>query len=402
MRKSLLCSVLFCVFCMALVVSCIMFSCSQENSQVANGVFEAKRSPASLGADFDLADIQEGGELIVLTLYGPISYFEYKGESFGNQYKLADVFARSIGVSVRVDVCRSENEMLLKLQKGDGDVVAYQMPVEDSLAQEVKFCGVIPITHFVDSLATLLKDFSLVSAHEMAWAVRPNSNQLADTLNQWLAQNESDFFHLSMPRVADEKGEKLAPRRNPKSPVLNLAKGQISEYDRMFKTYAKNCGWDWRLLAAQAYQESAFDPEAVSWMGALGLMQLMPGTAEEMGVAKSEVFNAESNIRGAVKLISNLNRYYSFIKDRDERINFVLAAYNAGAGHVDDARHIAEKYGKNPNRWFGNVDEYVLLMSQSEYYNDSIAQHGYFRGSETYNYVNNIRARWKEYKRKVR
>jgi membrane-bound lytic murein transglycosylase F len=80
----------------------------------------------------------------------------------------------------------------------------------------------------------------------------------------------------------------------------------------------------------------------------------------------------------------------------------VLAAYNAGAGHVDDARHIAEKYGKNPNRWFGNVDEYVLLMSQSEYYNDSIAQHGYFRGFETYNYVNNIRARWKEYKRKVR
>ena len=153
---------------MALVVSCIMFSCSQENSQVANGVFEAKRSPASLGADFDLADIQEGGELIVLTLYGPISYFEYKGESFGNQYKLADVFARSIGVSVRVDVCRSENEMLLKLQKGDGDVVAYQMPVEDSLAQEVKFCGVIPITHFVDSLATLLKDSSTQSEESCA------------------------------------------------------------------------------------------------------------------------------------------------------------------------------------------------------------------------------------------
>jgi len=152
------------------------------------------------------------------------------------------------------------------------------------------------------------------------------------------------------------------------------------------------------LLAAQAYQESAFDPTAVSWMGAMGLMQLMPSTARRVGVSELDVFDPECNLRGAVRLIRSLDSHYSFIANRDERINFILAAYNAGAGHVDDARRIAQKYGRNPNIWRGHVDEYVLRMSESKFYNDSLSHHGYFRGSETYNYVNDIRSRWQQYR----
>ena len=162
------------------------------------------------------------------------------------------------------------------------------------------------------------------------------------------------------------------------------------------------CNWDWRLLAAQAYQESGFDPNAVSWMGALGLMQLMPSTAADMGVGENEVFSPEASLRGAVRLIVQLDNHYSSITNSDERINFILAAYNAGPGHVDDARALCKKNGRNENVWRGNVDSYVLRMSEARYYNDPVTQHGYFRGRETYDYVNSIRTRWNEYKAKIK
>ena len=155
-------------------------------------------------------------------------------------------------------------------------------------------------------------------------------------------------------------------------------------------------------MAAQAYQESAFDPLAVSYMGAMGLMQLMPSTAKEVGIDEDEVFDAAANVRGAVKFISNLDRHYASIARRDERINFILAAYNAGPGHIDDARALAKKHGKNPDIWLGNVDSFVLRMSEAEYYNQPEVKHGYFRGAETYNYVNGIRDRWEKYKSSIK
>ena len=107
-------------------------------------------------------------------------------------------------------------------------------------------------------------------------------------------------------------------------------------------------------------------------------------------------------VRGATKLINQLNTHYSFIADANERINFILGAYNAGPGHLDDARALAKKYGKNPNVWLGNVDAFVLKMSEPAYYNQTEVKHGYFRGSETYDYVNSIRARWNDYKSKIK
>ena len=190
----------------------------------------------------------------------------------------------------------------------------------------------------------------------------------------------------------------IVPRSHPASPILNAAAGQISKYDHLIKRYAHEVGWDWRLLAAQAYQESGFDPQAISWMGAQGLMQLMPSTARSFGV--HNVFDPEQNLRGAAAFIKTLQQRYASVP-ADERINFILAAYNAGPGHVDDARSLAKKKGRNPDVWQGNVADIVLRMSDSSYYNDPVCRHGYFRGSETYNYVGNIQERWSVYRSKL-
>ncbi len=351
----------------------------------------------------DLPEIEMGGELIVLTLYGPASYFEFRGADFGNQFLLVEEYAHSIGVRVRVELSRSQDELVGKLLKGEGDIIAYNLNADHyANDQRLELCGSDIITHFIDTLAKTTNDASLKATGKMAWAVRKDSPLLAKSVDEWLGDNEYQLLSLSMPKVEGSSGRTTVPRRKVSSPMIDPSRGIISQYDALFRRYANQCGWDWKLLAAQAYQESAFDPDAVSWMGAQGLMQLMPSTAKMLGVAKAEVFNPESNVRGASKLILKLNSHYADIHNTGERINFILAAYNAGSGHVDDARRLAEKHGKNPDVWAGNVDEYVLNMRLAEYYNDPVVNHGYFNGNETYNYVVNIRNRWEEYKSKIR
>lgn len=375
-----------------------------KNKEEGIGVFNYGEQTVDESDLFlDLPDIEMGGELIVLTLYGPASYFEFRGADFGNQFLLVEEYAHSIGVRVRVDLSRSQDELVGKLLKGEGDIIAYNLNADQYGADhQLTLCGSDIITSFIDTLAKTTNDISLKSSGKMAWAVRHDSPLLAKSVDKWLEDNEYQLLSLSMPKLESSGGRRTVPRRKVSSPMLDPARGIISHYDALLRRYANQCGWDWRLLAAQAYQESAFDPDAVSWMGAQGLMQLMPGTARMLGVSPSDVFDPECNIRGAAKLIIRLNSHYADIHNTGERINFILAAYNAGSGHVDDARKLAEKHGKNPDVWAGNVDDYVLKMRFAEYYNDPVVNHGYFNGNETYNYVVNIRNRWDEYKRKIR
>lgn len=335
-------------------------------------------------------------------LYGPKDYFDFRGEPFGVQYMLVNEYAKSIGCRIRVEVNHNPKEMLRKLMNGEGDIIASSINVTDTLKNTVDFCGEKELCTFLDSISKVRKDTDLKSDGHSAWAVRTDAPMLKESLAQWIASNKADFFDMTTIRIKSSSGKTYTPHRSVKSPILNLAKGEISTFDTYFKRYSAMCGWDWKLLAAQAYQESGFDPNAVSWAGAMGLMQLMPGTARSVGVGEREVFDPECNIRGAVKYISKLNDHYKNIANPNERINFILAGYNAGPGHVDDARRLATKYGKDPDKWLDNVDFFVLNMNKSEYYNQSEVKHGYFRGTETYGYVNKIRTRWDEYKSKVR
>ncbi len=387
------------------ILLCILLSiiaCDSNKSQGDAGRSPFKAYTNNASPHLDLPDIQQNGELIVLTLYGPESYFDFRGEDFGVQFMIARQYAKSIGVSIRVDVSRNQRELIEKLQKGEGDFIAFQVDRADSLSSLLEYVGEKELFTFLDSLSSQRKDTSLRPKANAAWTVRKDSPLLSVSLSQWMSAHQKDFFDYTTIRVKSSGGRTYAPRRKVASPILNASRGQISQYDDLFKKYAIKCGWDWRLMAAQAYQESSFDPQAVSYMGAMGLMQLMPGTARDVGVARSEVFVPERNVQGASKLISQLNTHYASIANGDERINFILAAYNAGSGHVDDARALAKKYGKNPNVWLGNVDVFVLKMSEPQYYNQQEVKYGYFRGSETYEYVNSIRTRWNEYKLKIK
>ena len=140
----------------------------------------------------------------------------------------------------------------------------------------------------------------------------------------------------------------------------------------------------------------------MSWAGARGLMQLMPATARNLGVPPGKEADPEESIKAGVKYIERLQKTFSKVKDEEERVKFVLAAYNAGVGHVTDAMALAEKYGKNPYRWDHQVDHYLLLKSNEEYYQDPVCKNGYFRGIETYNFVRSVLERAALYRKKIK
>ncbi|HDR68356.1 MAG TPA: lytic transglycosylase F, partial [Bacteroidaceae bacterium] len=176
-----------------------------------------------------------------------------------------------------------------------------------------------------------------------------------------------------------------------------LGSGKISRYDEIVRSESEKIGWDWRLVSSMIYQESRFNPKAVSWAGAYGLMQLMPGTAERYGV--TEESSTESQLKAGISFIKWLDdQIAGSIPDKEERIKFVLASYNIGYGHVQDARRLAEKYGDDPSVWTGSVNEWLLRKSEPQYYNDQVVKFGYARGIETYNYVKQVLERYEHYK----
>ncbi|TWJ13451.1 membrane-bound lytic murein transglycosylase F [Bacteroides zoogleoformans] len=229
-----------------------------------------------------------------------------------------------------------------------------------------------------------------------SWAVRKDSPQLAAIADKWHAENvTSPAYTASMKRYFEISKTFLH------SPILSLREGKISHYDDLFKKYAPEIDWDWRLLASLAYTESNFDTTAVSWAGAKGLMQLMPATARAMGVPAGKEQNPEESIKAAIKYIAATDKSFTQVP-QDERINFVLASYNSGIGHVQDAMALAEKYGKKKYVWKDNVETFILLKSNEEYFTDPVCKNGYFRGIETCNFVRDIISRFEQYKKKIK
>ena len=171
----------------------------------------------------------------------------------------------------------------------------------------------------------------------------------------------------------------------------------ISPYDSIFRVYADTIGWDWKMLAAVAYVESKFDTSAVSSVGAQGLMQIMPVTARAMGIPEGMEHDPEESVRAAVEYFEYLSHVFRRVPE-EERINFVLASYNAGFGHVQDAMRLAAKYGKNRYVWNDNVESYLRLKNDSVYFTDSLCRNGRFVGTETILFVRRVQHKYGEYR----
>jgi membrane-bound lytic murein transglycosylase F len=159
---------------------------------------------------------------------------------------------------------------------------------------------------------------------------------------------------------------------------------KLPKWSPLFQKYSEE--FDWRLIAALAYQESHWKPKAKSPTGVRGMMMLTLPTAKSVGVTNR--LDPEQSIRGGVEYLRRIvARVPETISDH-EKIWFALASYNIGYGHMLDARRLTKAQGGDPNAW-ADVKDRLPLLRQKRFYSQT--RYGYARGDEARNYVENIR-----------
>ncbi len=437
-----------------MTIASIVFSCGSAGGGSDNG----ENVPDTLHA---------------VTLYGPSSYFRYRGSDMGFDYENLCRFAEDEGMVIDLKIAPSLQSLLNMLEKGEADLAAYPVPVIEEYQDRVRHCGnkevtwqvlvqpqgadrVTDVTGLVGKRVVVEKDsryhyrmnnlnaelgggieivpirkdtliaedlIAMVDRGELpmtvvdsdiaelnhsyfpnldislrvsldqysSWAVGKDCDSLAARIDRWGKRKETTDMMRAVYRKYFEKSKTLPINENPED-LLGVAireDGKLSPFDDSFKRHAGIAGYDWKLLAAISFIESRFDNEVVSWAGAQGIMQLMPATAQAMGV--EDITSPDANVKAAALLLRKLDDSLAGkVNDPKERRKFVIAAYNCGLGHIYDAIALAGKFGLDPEVWNGNVSEAALLKSRPQYYNDPVVRNGYFRGSETIDFVDNV------------
>lgn len=448
-----------------LLCLCFLFSCKKKTEQPV----------------YDFDQIKEKGELTIITLNSSTSYFIYKEEPMGYDYDLAQDFCNHYGLKLNVKIAENAHRLIEMLNNGEGDLVAFAVPIQNDLRDSVIYCGLQQITHqvLVQSFSkgdTIIKDVTELIDKEVyvegntkyhqrlqnldselgggikihavsedtitsedliemvavgkikytiadeyiaklnrtyfknidislqvsfdqrsSWAVRKDTPALAKALDDWFLDNDNTPIYKSIIKKYFELSKQ--PFEGDYEIPKNLPKGAISIYDDLFKKHAKETKYDWRFLAAVCYHESRFLNNRTSWAGAAGIMGLMPRTAASLGLKSEDRMNPDLSIGAAVELLDRLDKIFRKVDNIQEREKFILAAYNAGNGHINDAQALALKYGANPYIWDGNVQKYLDLKGNPEYYNDPVVKSGYFRGGETMKYVNNVLSTTERFKK---
>ncbi len=295
--------------------------------------------------------------------------------------------------------------MLVELADTSGDITVVEVDSSSEALIRGVAQGALDYTVTEGNLAelqgSLFKDLKVQpvmgAARPVAWALNRNAHMLRDTLNAWIGDQKSkailDALYKKYFVDRRDYGARVA------SKYLTSVTGSLSPYDSLLKTFAPQIGWDWRLLASQTYQESQFNPHARSWAGALGLLQLMPATARQMGI--TQPLNPEQNIEAATRYIKLLDAHWrANVSDAAERLRFVLASYNAGTGHVEDAQRLTEAHGGDPKHW-SDVSYWLLQLSKAEAYTEPEVKFGFCRGLEPVTYVSLILDRFADYKQFV-
>ena len=295
--------------------------------------------------------------------------------------KLLEQLSEEIGKRIYVVECDTLNDFELIKAVCDG-MIDYTV-ADDYIATAASY-----------GLKGLDTKFVLGVEHPIGWVVKSHEadSSLLTTFNDWIDKAEQKQLRLVMTRYV--KNRRLFAQKPEE------ANGHISPFDKAIKKTAAKIGWDWRLLAALIYQESRFKIDLESDKGAFGLMQLMPSVMQRYNVSYNST--PEEQLEAGGKLISYLDKTLkNKVADSLERVKFVLAAYNAGLGHVLDAQRLAMKYEKSPDIWENNVDYFILNKSKPLYYRDTCCRCGFLRGTQTYRFVEDIMERYHHYQNLV-
>jgi len=408
--------------------------------------------------------VKQKGELVIVTYLSPTTYYEGANGKTGFEYDLAQLFAKHLGVNLKVIVADNFTDIIPTLQNKQADIAtaglaitpkrqqlvrfgpSYQQvtqqliyrknhrPAPDTIKDVDGYIEVVAGSSHAETLKSLAHAnpnlkweanyqadidslLALVWQKELDYTIA-DSNQIeisrryypeldiafdissAEDL-AWAFTKDDDY---SLYREAIKFFDKIK-----QSGELMLIKdrhyGHIGDFDYVdtrvfmkhldhrllqyqehFQSAAKAYNEDWRLLAAIGYQESHWNPKAVSPTGVRGIMMLTRKTAADMGITNR--IQPRNSILGGARYFTQLKRRIAKDITGPDRTWFALAAYNVGLGHVNDARIITRKLGGNPNKWM-DVSNNLPLLMQKRWYKQT--RHGYARGIEAVRYVENIR-----------
>lgn len=412
-----------------------------------------------------LTRVIQRGSLVVATQASPITYYDGPEGPDGYEYRLAQAFARHLGVSLDIRTLDSVEEIVTAVETGQADIAATGLPFTPKLESRLQFSTpyqesgelviyrtgykrpraaadlvgaqlvVTASSPHTDTLENLKRElpelnwqqatgahpaallagvassriqyalidsnsyvklhglfpelrigFEIRAASPIAWGVARNDRlqPLLDEINAFfqIAETSGQLAQL------DKRFYGYAPKINSRglTTFRRFARTRLPRYKAIIREIAKNEGVDWRLLAAISYQESHWNPMAVSPTGVRGMMMLTKTTADELGIGDRT--DARQSLRGGARYFKKMLARIPGRIDAPDRYAFALAAYNIGFGHLEDARVITQSQGGNPDCWNDVARHLPLLRNESWY---AHTRHGFARGDESVQFVSNIR-----------
>ena len=283
------------------------------------------------------------------------------GLETGFNYELLSRFAQDNHCDIKIVAAGKNDNYIDSLRQGKVDIV---------------------VTHDKDSLTSQESDMLKTVSDCTVWAFDTEDEEAAMQLNRWIS-------HITSSEDFTEIKSRYFRGYNPHKRAENgVRTSVISPYDDLIRKYAKELGWDWRMLASVIWQESKFAIGSRSFRGAQGLMQVMPSTAAIYDV--EDLLDPEQNIIAGTRHLKRLqNMFRKYDLSPEELVKFTLAAYNAGEGRVMDCRNLAEAKEFDNTKW-DEVVKVIPLMREDSILQEPSVKLGKFKGHETIDYVESV------------
>lgn len=305
--------------------------------------------------------------LVVAVLRAPGTWLAgAKRASDGFEDDLVAEYASARGLAIRVVDVESAAELVAKVAAGEAHI-----GVGDARITRRLFAG------FDVALA-------IAPPFDLAWMVSPRQRVLGNDVDRYLAAARDDGV---LSRLAERYfGPRPEIEPTEAATFRERTASILPRYQRWFEEAEHETGVDWRVLAAIAYQESQWDPAATSPTGVRGFMQLTEDTAQRLGIDRLDAY---ASIQGAARYLASIKSRLPARIAEPDRTLLALAAYNIGAGHLEDARILAQRMKLDPDRW-DDVGKSLPLLALPEHY--EIARNGYARGGMPVAFVDRVRA----------